>query len=128
MLPFLLFTTINVEASNSITDQVNEHSDQVESNPSNTVEEINNKVNESRENFNFEGSFEKFQSISIPMLVVVVFISACLFLLGWLIPSLKVKAWSLIGVGILSYIFIMFPQNIVGAIMAAIDWVFSLFY
>jgi len=127
VLPFLLLLSVNVEASpaTSLTDEVNSHLKQPD--PSKSVEDINNEVKTYADSFSFENTLAKIQSLPIPMLVVLVIFSALLFLLSWLVPSLRVKAWSLIGLGILTYVLVMFPHYIVGGLMAIVDWFMNLF-
>lgn len=131
LLPFFFFFSTNVEASanTTISQQVKQNYDDVkEENKTQTLDEMKNNINDSKERFDFNGSLEKIQSMAIPLLVAVVIFSAILFILGWLVPPLRMKAWSLIGLSMISYVLIVYPHNIVGAMMASLEWIVSIFF
>jgi small-conductance mechanosensitive channel len=131
MLMFIAFFSIDIQAhaEGSLSEQVKNNFEEANKNePSSTLNTIKDDINKQKNNFSAKDTLEKLQDNGINILIVVVIFSAVLFILGWIVPPLRMKAWSLIGLGMLSYVLIMFPQNIIGAMLALIDWVNSLFF
>ena len=131
LLTFFFFVLPNVEASvdTSITQQVKENYMNANTHSSdNSIEDMRNEINDAKNSFQIKGSLEKIQSFAIPLLVATIIISAILFLVGWLVPPVRIKAWSLIGAGLLAYVLVMYPFNIVGGFMAGVEFIVNIFY
>lgn len=131
VLMSILFLSINIQAqasTNSTLSQEVKKSFNPDTNETKSFDDIRQEVYENKEKFSLEGSLEKIQDSRIPILIGVGVISLFLFFLGWLVPNLKIKAWSLIGIALVSYICLSFPYHIIGGIMAIIDWIVQMFF
>lgn len=82
-------------------------------------------IEETSKNVSFDSLGSLAKEYSIPILVVLVVLSAFAALLGFIFKPMKVAAGSLLGIGIVFYLMVNFAPQIVGILMAIVDSIMS---
>lgn len=86
-------------------------------------------VDETRKGFtgNFDDFVGKFRDLSIPIIITTIAIAGFLLLIGIVVSPLRKFAFTILGGGMLGFVFINFGEYIVGFYYAAVDFIISYF-
>lgn len=95
------------------------------SNSSNTL----NTVDETRNGFNgnFDDFMTKLRDLSIPVTITFLAIAGFLLLIGIIVSPLRKIAFTIVGGGMIGFVFINYGEYIVGLYYAAVDFITSYF-
>lgn len=127
VLTFALNNTVSIafanEYSDTIKDSLNENAEKAKQIEAKSMSESKKEIVETANKATFEGIIAGLQELSIPLLVGVVIGAAILFVIGIFIPPAKIVAYSMLGLGMLSFVLINYYDVVVGLIIAILRFV-----